>query len=69
MTKIEFDNIREKLKELKELPNKELIEILEKTSQEFDMVKNTILSLTQYLDDVEEIYNKTLKEYETRNNG
>lgn len=69
MTKEEFNKIKEDSKNTKELPNKDLLEILEKTSTEFEIVKNTILSLTQYMDDIENIYNLTIKEYEKRTNA
>lgn len=68
MTKIEFEDINEKTNKLNELNNDALVSILEKTSIEFDVTKNSILSLSVYLDKVEEIYNKTLKEYEKRTN-
>lgn len=69
MIKEEFDKIKEDFKDIKNLPNKDLVDILDKTSTEFEIVKNTILSLTQYMDDIENIYNSTLKEYEKRTNG
>jgi hypothetical protein len=69
MKKEEFEKIREDAKNLKELPNKDLVSILDATSTEFEIVKNTILSLSQYLDDIENIYNTTLKEYDNRTNG
>ncbi len=69
MTRQYFDKIKEDVKILKELPNKDLALILDVTSTEFEIVKNTILSLSQYLDDIENIYNTTLKEYDNRTNG
>jgi len=69
MTKEEFEKIKEDFKNIKDLPNKDLLNILDKTSIEFEVVKNTILSLSQYMDDIENIYNSTLKEYEKRTNG
>jgi hypothetical protein len=69
MTRQDFDKIKGDVKILKELPNKDLVLILDVTSTEFEIVKNTILSLSQYLDDIENIYNTTLKEYDNRTNG
>ena len=36
---------------------------------EFELTKNNIIGLTLYLDKVEEFYNKSLDEYQTRTNG
>lgn len=69
MKKEEFEKIKEDVKNLKDLPNKDLVSILDATSTEFEIVKNTILSLSQYLDDIENMYNTTLKEYDNRTNG
>ena len=33
------------------------------------LTKNNIINLTVYLDSVEELYNKILEEYQSRNNG
>jgi hypothetical protein len=38
-------------------------------SSEFDITKTNIINMTVYLDKLEELYNKTLSEYELRNNG
>lgn len=69
MTTEEFNLIKEKVKTISEQPNSSLIEIMDKTSIEFEIIKSNIISLTYYLDDVENIYNITLKEYQNRNNG
>ena len=68
MTKTDFENIKNKILEIKNQPNSELYEVLEKISVEFDITKNSILSLSSYLDELENIYNTTLKEYEKRTN-
>jgi len=39
---------------------------MDKLSIDFDSTKANIINLTMYLDSVEELYNKTLKEYEQR---
>ena len=36
---------------------------------DFDLTKENIIGLTHYLDKVEELYNNTLKEYQSRTNG
>ena len=66
MTKEEFENIAKELGDLKNLPNTKLIEIMDKLSSDFDSTKNNIIGLTFYLDKVEELYNKSLEEYQSR---
>ena len=39
---------------------------MDKLSSDFDLTKNNIIGLTLYLDKVEELYNKSLKEYQSR---
>ncbi len=68
MTKTDFENIKNKILDIKNQPNSELYDVLEKISLEFDITKNSILSLSSYLDELENIYNTTLKEYEKRTN-
>jgi len=66
MNKEEFENIVKELGDSKNLPNSKLIEIMDKLTNDFDLTKNSIIGLTVYLDSVEELYNKTLKEYQDR---
>ena len=66
MTTEEFDTLIKEQSELKNLPNSRLIEMMDKLSTDFDSTKANIINLTMYLDSVEELYNKTLKEYEQR---
>ena len=66
MNKEEFENIVKELGDLKNIPNTKLIEIMDKLTTDFDTTKNNIIGLTLYLDKVEEMYNKTLIEYQTR---
>ena len=51
---------------LKELPNTKLIEVMDKLTVTFDLTKENVISLTIYLDKLEELYNNTLKEYQSR---
>jgi hypothetical protein len=67
MTTEEFDSILKEQGDLKNLPNSRLIEMMDKLSTDFDITRNNIINLTMYLDSLEELYNKTLKEYELRN--
>lgn len=66
MTKEEFENIVKLQSDLKEQSNSKLIEMMDKLSGDFDATKENIISMTLYLDKVEELYNNTLKEFETR---
>ena len=69
MKKEEFEKIVEELGDLKSLPNNKLIEVMDKLTTEFELTKNNIIGLTLYLDKVEEFYNKSLDEYQSRTNG
>jgi hypothetical protein len=66
MVKEEFENIVKELGDLKNIPNTKLIEIMDKLTTDFEVTKNNIIGLTVYLDSVEELYNKALKEYQSR---
>ena len=69
MKKEEFEKIVQELGDLKSLPNNKLIEIMDTLTTEFELTKNNIIGLTLYLDKVEEFYNKSLDEYQSRTNG
>ena len=66
MTNEEFETVVKELGDIKNLPNSKLIEIMDKLTTDFDATKNNIIGLTFYLDKVEEMYNKTLDEYQSR---
>jgi hypothetical protein len=66
MNKEEFENIIKDLGDIKNLPNSKLIEIMDKLTTDFEITKNNIISLTIYLDKVEELYNKSLDEFQLR---
>ena len=66
MTKEEFENIVKLQSDLKEQSNSKLIEMMDKLTGDFDLTKENIINLTLYLDKVEELYNNTLKEFESR---
>ena len=69
MKKEEFEKIVQELEDLKNLPNNKLIEVMDTLTTEFELTKNNIIGLTLYLDKMEEFYNKSLEEYQLRNNG
>ncbi len=66
MKKEEFEKIVEELGDLKNLPNNKLISIMDELTTDFELTKNNIIGLTHYLDRVEELYNKTLNEFQSR---
>jgi len=66
MRKEEFEDIVKIQSELKEQSNSKLIEMMDKLTTDFDLTKENIINLTLYLDKVEELYNNTLKEFQSR---
>lgn len=66
MTKEELKEIISEQTNLKNLPNKSLVNFMDKLSSEFDLTKKHIIELTYHLDKVEELYNNTLNEYQKR---
>jgi hypothetical protein len=69
MTKEKFESILTESSDLKSLSNSKLIENMDVLSTEFDETKTNIINMTVYLDKLEELNNKTLLEYESRNDG
>ena len=66
MNNEEFEKVLTDLSDLKNLPNNKLVEIMDKLTTDFDATKTNVINMTIYLDKVEELYNKTLSEYESR---
>ena len=62
----DIKNIINNQTDLKNESNSTLISHMDKLSLEFDKVKTNIIELTYHLDKVEGLYNKILKEYESR---
>ena len=69
MTQEEFNVINEIVKESKNIPNAKLEETMDKLTSEFESTKNTIITMSFYLDKLEELHNNLLKEYKERTNG
>ena len=63
------NKINEVLNNIKESSNKDILYCLEFLNQDFEQTKKSIIKLTEHLDNTEIIYNKLLKEFETRTNG
>lgn len=62
------ERLNDVLNNLKESGNKDLVFCLDYLNEEFETTKHNIIKLTEYLDKVELLYNKILKELEGRNN-
>jgi len=63
----EREKVKEIIKDLKNCSNSELQYALKFLSADYDRTKDALIQLTKHLDGVEIIYNKILKENETRN--
>lgn len=66
MTREEFNRIEEKIKNLSEQSNADLIAMMDGLSTLFDKLKTDTINLTYILDDVESKYLTILSEYEHR---
>ena len=66
MRQEELNKIIEDQKDLKNLPNNNLIMMMDVLSLEFEEVKKNIISMTYHLDKIEELYDNSLKEYQNR---
>jgi flagellar motor switch protein FliG len=67
MTQEEFKVLMEVAKDVKNVPNNRLEQTMDQLATEFESTKQNILGLSFYLDKIEELYNKILKEYQERN--
>jgi hypothetical protein len=68
MTKEQFDSILLEQKNIKNIPNSKLIEYMDVVTEDFETTKSNLISMSYYLDKLEELYNSMLKEYQSRNN-
>ena len=66
MLKEEFENIIKEQANIKNLPNSKLIEFMDKLTDEFENSKKVLLQYSSHLDNVENLYNNILKEYQNR---
>ena len=66
MTNEEFIKILDLYKDSKTKSNGELTKAMDILTQTYDEIKTKIIDLTHYLDNVENIYNKILSEYNSR---
>ena len=65
------EEITKKTMEVVESPsthsNNDLILAMDTINKDFETVKQTLIDMTHHLDNLEELYNKVLKEYNSRN--
>jgi hypothetical protein len=67
-SKIDIEKLNSIITEIKSSGNQELIQALDFLSEDFEETKQMIINLSQHLDNVENLYNKILNEYNLRNN-
>jgi hypothetical protein len=67
MTKEKLEEIQTKTKDITNLPNLELVKNMDSLSEEHERLKNLIINQTYLLDEIEDLYNKNLVEYQKRN--
>lgn len=66
MNKKEYEYILQEEKNLKNLSNSKLVEFMDSLSYEFEILKVDIIDKTYLLDNIENLYNKFLMEYNSR---
>jgi|Laugresu1bdmlbsd_1035121.scaffolds.fasta_scaffold329424_2 hypothetical protein len=67
MDQKELEQITELIQDYKNQSNKDLEKIMDFISNEFETTKEKVISLTHYLDKLENTYNVILKEHSSRN--
>ena len=66
---ITLEKFNEIISDLKNQSNGELERVMDFLNDDFQETKEIIINLTYHLDNIEEMYNKILKEHESRING
>jgi hypothetical protein len=61
--------VQEIISDYKNKSNKDITFALDYLNNDFEFTKQTIIKLTEHLDEVELLYNKLLDEYKLRNDG
>jgi hypothetical protein len=67
-SKIDVEKLNTIITEIKSSDNQELIQAMDFLSEDFEETKQMIVNLSIHLDNVENLYNKILVEYNSRNN-
>ena len=65
---ITLEKFNEIISDLKNQSNGELERVMDFLNDDFQETKEMIINLTYHLDNIEEMYNKILKEHESRIN-
>ena len=65
--KVTSNEILEIINEHKTRSNKDLVVALEFVKKDFELTKESVLKMTEHLDNLEISYNTILKEYKKRN--
>jgi len=66
---ISIEKFQEIISDLENCSNKELTQAMDFLNLDFNETKSIIIELTNHLDNVENLYNNILREYQQRNNG
>jgi len=65
--KLDIEKVKNIISDIKSKPNKELTQVMDFLSQDFEETKKLIIDLTYHIDNIENLYNIVLKEYQSRN--
>jgi len=64
-----LEKFNEIIADIKNQSNDNLEKVMDFLNDDFQETKEMIINLTYHLDNIEELYNKILKEHESRVNG
>lgn len=64
--KLNYEEVTEIISDITNRGNKDLVQVMDYLSQDFEETKNMIIDLTKHLDNIENLYNSVLKEYKKR---
>jgi hypothetical protein len=67
-SKIDVEKLNTIITEIKSSDNQELVQAMDFLSEDFEETKQMIVNLSIHLDNVENLYNKILVEYNSRTN-
>lgn len=62
----DIQKVQKIINEYKDRSNKDLIFVMDHLKEDFEFTKQTLLKLTEHLDEVENAYNKMLTEFNKR---
>lgn len=64
--KITFEKLQSILEDIHSQSNSELIKVMDFLNEDYEETKNVIIKLTSHLDNIENLYDKVYKEYNSR---